>query len=90
MVKFKKKYILLSIMMLLSGVMFISVYNSVKSKTINDFNAQQMILAKQAAKSIEKYFRYYFLDLSYLAEISFISSLNKQGEELLSAYYEKH
>ena len=77
-------------MLLLSGVMFISVYNSVKSKTITDFNAQQMLLAKQAAKSIEKYFRYYFLDLSYLAEISYISSLNKQGEELLNAYYEKH
>ncbi|MBC2717361.1 MAG: hypothetical protein HF978_18810 [Desulfobacteraceae bacterium] len=87
---FKKIYILLSIMILLLGSILYSVYDAVKDKTITEFNTQQMLLAKQAAKSIEKYFHYYFLDLSYLSEISYISSLNKQGEELLDAYYEKH
>ena len=46
LVKFKKRYILLSVMLLLSGAMFISVYDSVKKKTITDFNAQQMLNAK--------------------------------------------
>ncbi|MDA3897585.1 MAG: PAS domain S-box protein, partial [Desulfobacteraceae bacterium] len=90
MVKFKKRYILLSIMILLSGIMFISVYHTVKNKTITDFNSQQMLLAKQAAKSIETNFHSYFLDLSYLAKISYISSLTKQGKDLIEAYYETH
>jgi PAS domain S-box-containing protein len=90
MVKFKRRYILLSGMILLSGIMFISVYHTVKNQTITEFNTQQMLLAKQAAKSIEKYFHYYFLDLSFFSEISYISCLNRQGEELLDTFYKKH
>jgi len=86
----KKIYILLSLIILLPGSLLYSFYDALKERTISDFNTRQMILAEQAAQSIEKYFRYYFLDLSYLSEISYIVSINSQGKELLDTYLKTH
>ena len=59
----------------------------VKKKTINDFNIKQMIFAKQAAKSIEKYINHHFNELTYLSGIIDISSFNENGKTLLKKFY---
>jgi PAS domain S-box-containing protein len=88
--KSKKIYILLSILLLLLGYMFHSVYDEVKNKTIAEFNTQQLLLAKQAAKGIEKQFEHFSHDLNYLSEITHIISFNEQGKALFQSYYTTH
>ncbi|MFZ2631582.1 MAG: PAS domain S-box protein [Desulfosalsimonadaceae bacterium] len=90
MIRFKRIYYLLFIIVVLLGYTLFSTYNDLKNKTITEFNAQQALLAKQAAGSIEKHFSHYMLDITGLSEISFIAALNGPGKELLHAFYNKH
>jgi len=48
----KRRYLLLPLLFLILGYMVFSVYNDVRNRTTAEFNAQQMLLAKQAAKGI--------------------------------------
>ena len=74
--------------MVLFGLTSYSVYEEVKNKTITEFNVQQMLLAKQGAKSIEKHFTSHFHDLSYLSKNKNIAVLNENGRELMSSFYD--
>jgi len=81
------RYLYLPIFAVLFGYMLFSAYNEVKNKTIAEFNAQQMILAKQAAKGIESFFKNYFRGLTYLSEIEEIAFFSGLGKELMRTYY---
>ncbi|RJP86420.1 MAG: PAS domain S-box protein [Desulfobacteraceae bacterium] len=90
MIKLKKIHFLLSILIALLGYTLFSVYTDLKDRTISEFNAQQALLAKQAADNIESHFSHYMLDMVTFSEMSFIASLNEPGKDLINAYYEKH
>lgn len=83
----RKKLILLPVFTLIFAYMLFSAHEEVKQKTIDDFNNQQMILAKQAAKNIESYFKNYFYELTYLASIGNMDLSSQRGKELLSNFY---
>ena len=83
----KKRYFVLPILVVLFGFTYYSVYEEVKNKTITEFNVQQMLLAKQAAKIIEKHFTHYFHDLAYLSKTDDIAALNKNGKKLMDLFY---
>jgi len=83
----KKRYFLLTIVVLLFGYIIFSAYEEVKSKTITEFNTQQMIHAKQAAKGIEGFFDNYYRNLTYLSEIDDIISFNDRGKKLMKTFY---
>ena len=83
----KKRYFILPVLVVLFGFTYYSVYKEVKDKTITEFNAQQMLLAKQAAKVIEKHFAHYFHDLAYLSKTDDIAALNKNGKKLMDLFY---
>jgi len=85
--QFKKKYFVLPVLLVLFGFTFYSVYEEVKDKTITDFNIQQMLLAKQASKVIEKHFTHHFHDLAYLSQIYDIATLNENGKKLMDSFY---
>ena len=70
--------------------LFYSGYKDVKDKTLNEFNAQQFILAKQASRGIESFFIYYQRELTFLSKIKYIADLNEQGKNLLSDFYNSH
>lgn len=55
----KRRYLLLPLLFLILGYMVFSVYNDVRNRTTAEFNAQQMLLAKQAAKGIWSLFDHY-------------------------------
>ncbi len=85
--KFKASYFLLPILIGLFGYMLFSVYGEVKEKSIEEFNKQQMILAEQAAKGIERFFTRLHRDLSYLSNLDAVVSLNDQGKKLMRDFY---
>ena len=83
----KKRHLLFPIIALLFGFMIYSTYKEVKTQTINEFNAHQMLLAKQAAKGIQDFFNHFYRDLRYLSGIDDIISVNDRGKELMEAFY---
>ena len=85
--RFKTSYFLLPILIGLFGYMLFSVYEEVKDKSIEEFNKQQMILAEQAAKGIERFFNRLHNELSYLSKRGSIVSLNDQGKKLMQDFY---
>lgn len=86
--KLKKRYILLPFLILFFVYMMFSIHREVRRRTIADFNAQQMILAKQAARGIETFFRDIFLEITYLARIDDVVQATLSGRNLLSTYYQ--
>ena len=90
MIRFKKIYYLLSIIVVALGYTLFSAYNDLKNKTITEFNVQQALLAQQAADSIEKHFRHYLQDIESLSEIGPIAAMDGPGRELMQAFYTKH
>ncbi|MFH2129246.1 MAG: histidine kinase dimerization/phosphoacceptor domain -containing protein [bacterium] len=90
MIKIRKRHVLLPLVIGFFVYLLFSVYEEVKQRTIDDFNAQQMILAKQAAKGIQSFFRHNYLALTYLAGIDAVVLANRQGNDLLTSFYSSH
>ena len=87
MMKIRKRHILLPFLVIFFGFILFSIYEEVKQKTIDEFHAQQLILAKQAAKGIETFFRHYYLELTYLSSIDDVVLSNQQGKKLLTTFF---
>jgi PAS domain S-box-containing protein len=71
-------------------IIFSIPYNEVKEKTIRAQSAEQLILAKQLANSIEKFFQYYSQSLQSLAQQPDIISLNDDGKRLMQSFLQHH
>ncbi len=85
--KLKKRYFLLPLTAMVFVYLLYSTYGEVKKKTISEFNAQQMILAKQAARGIYAYFNHYHRGLTYLSGVEEIALFGDQGKSLMDNYY---
>lgn len=72
------------------GFLLHSAYIEVKTQTIDQLNREQMILAKQAAKSIEGFFDHYMQSLNTLARIDHVVSPDEEGKNLMLIFYETH
>jgi PAS domain S-box-containing protein len=88
--KLSKRFIFVPVLLAIFAYLFYSAYKDVKDKTLNEFNYQQFALANQASLGIESFFSYYQSELTGLSKISFISDLNDQGRNLLTAFYNNH
>lgn len=87
---FQKKYLLLLVFLFLFAYMFFSTYNEVKEKTIEEFNIQQMLFARQAALGIETFFTQRLRELSFISGIDSIIDLDDQGKDLMRAYFKNN
>ena len=85
--KISKRHILSPLLILFFGYILFSIHEEVRQRTIDDFNSQQLTLAKQAAKGIENFFTRTYLNLRYLASIDDVVLSNKQGKKLLNNFY---
>lgn len=90
MIRFKRIYGLLFIIVTLLGYTLFSIYRDLKTQTITEFNTQQALLAHQTSAGIERHFGHYLMDLSGLAEISAIVNLTGPGKELMHGFHMKH
>lgn len=88
--KLSKRFLTIPVVLALFSYLFYSGYKDVKDKTLNEFNMQQFILAKQASRGIESFFIYYQRELTFLSKIKYVSDLTDQGKNLLSDFYNSH
>lgn len=84
---FKKRYFLLPVLAILFVWLIFQTYAEVKANTILDFNRQQLSIARQAAQGLERFFSQYQNELEFLAGRPAILSLNRQGRDVMHAYY---
>jgi len=64
-----------------------SAYYGVRQAMVRELYAQEMILAKQAAKGIESLFDYYWITLSFLSKDMHVINMDKTGEVLLDSFF---
>jgi len=88
--KFKKRFLVLPVLVVLCGYLLYSVYGEVQEKTISEFNNQQKILAKQAAKGIETYFKHNRRLLTHFSQIEDVVLMNAEGRSFLESFYHNH
>ena len=89
-ITFKKRFIFLPFLTVLTGILFYSVYQEVKNQTIHEFNEQQMIIAKQTAKGIEELFGDYQREAIFLSSVESIINLDVNGIEKIKMHYNSH
>lgn len=69
---------------------FYLVYEDIKDRTINEFNNEQLILAKTASQGIASFFRDYQANLTFLSQFSGIIDFTDESKALMANYYENH
>jgi len=70
--------------------LFYLPYWSVRKKTIDAFNNEQIILARQAIKGIESFFLTYNKALQYFTTQPSITTLDESGRALMADFYSIH
>nr|WP_320011584.1 PAS domain S-box protein [uncultured Desulfobulbus sp.] len=75
--------------LLVAGLFYLP-YLAVRSKTIENFRNQQVILARQAATEFQSYFSTYEKALMYLSQQPSVQQLDESGKGLLREFYSFH
>jgi PAS domain S-box-containing protein len=86
----KKRFLVIPLLVFLAVYLPYLLYLEVKQITIDEFDARQMVYARQAARSIENLLNRFFNELSYIASINDIVLMGPKGEELMHKYYAKN
>ncbi|MCK9296498.1 MAG: PAS domain S-box protein [Desulfobulbaceae bacterium] len=86
----KKRFLVIPLLVFLAVYLPYLLYLEVKRITIDEFDARQMVYARQAARSIENLLNRFFNELSYIASINDIVRMGPKGEELMHKYYAKN
>lgn len=72
--------------LVLAGLFYLP-YLSVRTKTIDAFYTQQMLLAQQAGSGMQSYFATYTKALTYLSEQGAIKTMEDSGKALLLDFF---
>jgi PAS domain S-box-containing protein len=88
--KLSKRFLIVPIVLASFSYLFYTAYKDVKDKTLNEFNKEQFILAKQASRGIESFFIYYQRELLFLSGLPDVSELDDQGKAILADFYRCH
>jgi PAS domain S-box-containing protein len=88
--KLPKRFLIVPFVLVAFSYLFYSAYKDVKDRTLNEFNKEQFILAKQASRGIESFFIYYQRELLFLSGLPYVSELNEQGKGVLADFYYHH
>ncbi|HEX2866181.1 MAG TPA: PAS domain S-box protein [Ignavibacteriales bacterium] len=85
-----KQFLLLCLLILVSGYLLYSAYDDVKKETVKQFNSEQFVHARQAATGIHSFFNHYKEMLGYFSGLSDIAKLDQNGKDLLKHFYLSH
>ncbi|MFT5748849.1 MAG: PAS domain S-box-containing protein, partial [Ancylomarina sp.] len=69
---------------------FYMIYEDIKDNTINEFNNEQLILAKTASQGITSFFDDYESQLHFLATFKEIIDFSDESKIFMANYYESH
>jgi signal transduction histidine kinase len=81
---------LIPLLLVLFFTIFYLVYRDIKIKTINEFNNEQLILARTASQGITSFFNDCNSDLTFLSTLDDIIEATGKSEELMINYFETH
>ena len=88
--RFSYRYLLLPIVLSVFFVFLYLVYEDIKGRTVNEFNNEQLILARTASQGITSAFENYQSDLTFLSTLSDVVDFNANGRTLFTDFYETH
>ncbi len=78
------------IVLVIFFIAFYLIYEDVKDRTINEFNNEQLILARTASQGITSFFDDYQSVLTFLSEFEDIIDFTEDSKALLASFYETH
>jgi PAS domain S-box-containing protein len=87
---FPKRYVLMPVILIFFILIFVLVYDDIKESTINEFNEEQLILAKTASQGIRFFFEEYQSNLVFLSRLPQIIEFNDETKTLLTEFYNEH
>jgi PAS domain S-box-containing protein len=88
--KFPIRYLLIPIVLIIFFFAFYLVYEDIKDRTINDFNNEQLVLARTASQGITSFFNNNQSDLIFLSQFKDIMDFSDKSKALMATYYESH
>lgn len=88
--KYHKRYLIIPVVILIFFLAFFTIYNKVRKITINEFNNQQLLLAKTASQGITSFFENQQSQLTFLAKLNDIIVFSSEGKNLMSNYYQSN
>jgi len=87
---FSKRDLLMPGVLVIFFFIFYLVYEDIKDRTIEEFNNEQLILARTASQGMSSFFQEHESVLTFLAEFKDIIDFTEAGEDLLSSFYNTH
>jgi hypothetical protein len=75
---------------LLCGFLLHLAYSEVKNEAIDQLNSQQLLLAGEAARGIERFFDRYTGLLREISQMSSVSRLDDHGKQLMRIFHQLH
>ncbi len=84
------RYFFFPIALVVFFLAFYMIYEDIKSKTIDEFNYEQLLLAKTASQGITSFFDNYQSELTFLAQYKEIINFSDESKALMANFYETH
>jgi PAS domain S-box-containing protein len=88
--KFINRYLMIPIVLILFIITFYLIYGDIKERTINEFENEQLILAKTASQGITSVFSDYQSDLIFLSQFEGITDFSDDSKTILENFFEQH
>ena len=83
--KFPIRYLLMPIVLIIFFFAFYLVYEDIKDRTIDEFNNEQLVLARTASQGITSFFNDYQSDLIFLSQFKDIIDFSDNSKTLLES-----
>jgi len=90
LLKISRRFLLMPLVLVVFFTAGYLVYTDIKGRTINEFNSEQLILARTASKGITSFFEDYKSDLTFFSELKEIIDFGDEGKKLISDFYVTH
>ncbi|WP_303926029.1 ATP-binding protein [Draconibacterium sediminis] len=84
------RYLFIPILLTLFSIVFFLVYRNIKLTTINEFNNEQLILARTASMGISSFFSDSEADLKFLSNLEDVISGTNDSKKILQSYFNAH
>ena len=87
---FPVRYVLIPTILILFLIAFYWVYEDIKERTVNEFENEQLILARTASQGITTFINESQADLAYLSHFKGIIDFTDDSKTIMASYYENH
>ncbi|WP_321346335.1 response regulator [uncultured Draconibacterium sp.] len=84
------RFLLIPVLLIIFSITYLLLYRSIKTRTINEFNNEQLILARTASQGITSFFSDTRSDLTFLANLDDVINNTNTGKSILESYYQNH